>query len=308
MPEWNILISDKLDEAGLAILRESASVTDRSGIPAEELAQVIAGYHALVVRSRTRVTAALLDRAPNLRVIGRAGVGLDNIDLQAAQKLGIQVVNTPLATTQAVAELTIGLLISLARRIPQLDATMKQGQWLKNESMGVEISGKTLGLIGLGSIGAAVGRGAKSLGMQLLAYDPYLPAQEISLRGAQPAGLQQLLADSDFISLHIPLTEETRGLIDRQALQAMKPGACLVCTSRGEIVDEAALLEALDAGLVAGAALDVFASEPPGPSELVRHPRLVATPHVGAQTQEAQKRAAEEVARLTLQSLAEEAH
>jgi D-3-phosphoglycerate dehydrogenase len=235
----------------------------------------------------------LLEKAGLLKVVGRAGVGVDNIDLQAARQHGIVVVNTPTATTQAVAELTVGLLFSLARQIPFLDSALKQGQWLKNETSGLELNGKTLGVFGLGNIGMAVARYANSLGMQVLGYDPYLHASEIRLRGAQPASLPELYADSDFISLHIPLTPETEALIDRQALSSMKPGVRLVCTSRGGIIAETDLLAALDSGQVAGAALDVFSEEPPGPSDLVRHPRLVATPHIGAQTREAQRRAAE---------------
>ncbi|OGO27270.1 MAG: hypothetical protein A2Z16_05945 [Chloroflexi bacterium RBG_16_54_18] len=303
MSEWKVLITDNLEEAGLAVLRQSAQVTVRSGVSAEELPGVISGFHALVVRSRTRVTSALLEKAVLLKVVGRAGVGVDNIDLQAARQHGIVVVNTPTATTQAVAELTIGLLFTLARQIPFLDAALKQGQWLKNQASGLELNGKILGLIGMGNIGMAVAHLARSLDMQLLGYDPYLPAAEISQRGAQPVSLPELYARSDFISLHIPFTPETEGLVDRQALSAMKPGVRLVCTSRGGIIDEAGLEAALDSGQVAGAALDVFLKEPPGLTDLVRHPRLVATPHIGAQTREAQARAAEMVAREVLAAL-----
>jgi D-3-phosphoglycerate dehydrogenase len=307
MPEWKVLITDNLEEAGLAILCQSAQVTVRSGISAEELPGIISGFHALVVRSRTRVTSTLLENARLLKVVGRAGVGVDNIDLQAARQHGIVVVNTPKATTQAVGELTIGLLFALARHIPFLDSALKQGQWLKNEASGLELNGKILGVIGMGNIGIAVARSAKSLDMQVLGYDPYLSAAEISLRGAQPASLPELYARSDFITLHIPLTPQTEGMIDRQALQSMKPGVRLVCTSRGGIMDEAALLEALDSGQVAEAALDVFLKEPPGLTDLVRHPHLVATPHIGAQTREAQARAAELVATEVLAALNGEA-
>ena len=307
MSEWKVLITDSLEDAGLAILRQSAQVTDCSGISAEELAGIISGFHALVVRSRTRVTASLLEKASFLKVVGRAGVGVDNIDLQAARTHGIVVVNTPTATTQAVAELTIGLLFALARQIPFLDAALKQGQWLKNETSGLELNGKTLGLIGMGNIGMAVARFAKSMDMQVLGYDPYLSPSDVSLRGAQPASLPELYAQSVFISLHVPLTPETEGMIDQQALSAMKSGVRLVCTSRGGIIDQVELLAALDSGHVAGAALDVFSEEPPGLTDLVRHPHLVATPHIGAQTREAQRRAAEMVAREVLAALNGEA-
>jgi len=307
MSEWKVLIADNLEEAGLAILRQSAQVSVRNGISAEELLGIISGFHALVVRSRTRVTSALLEKASLLKVVGRAGVGVDNIDLQAALQHGIVVVNTPTATTQAVAELTIGLLFALARQIPFLDAALKQSQWLKNETSGLELNGKTLGLIGMGNIGMAVARYANSLGMQVLGYDPYLSSSEVSVRGAQPASLPELYARSDFVSLHVPLTPDTAGMIDRQALSSMKPGVHLICTSRGGIINEADLLAALDSGQVAGAALDVFSEEPPGLTDLVRHPHLVATPHIGAQTHEAQRRAAELVAREVLAALNGEA-
>jgi D-3-phosphoglycerate dehydrogenase len=307
MSEWNVLITDNLEEAGLAVLSQSSQVTVRSGISAEELPGIISGFHALVVRSRTRVNAALLEKASLLKVIGRAGVGVDNIDLQAARKHGIVVVNTPTATTQAVAELTIGLLFALARQITFLDAALKQGQWLKNESSGLELNRKTLGLIGMGNIGMIVARFAKSLDMQVLGYDPYLSSSEIGLRGAQPAPLHELYARSDFISLHVPLTPETEGMVDRQALLSMRTGVYLICTSRGGIIDQADLLAALDSGHVAGAALDVFSKEPPGLTDLVRHPHLVATPHIGGLTREAQRRAAELVAHEILAALNGEA-
>jgi D-3-phosphoglycerate dehydrogenase len=258
----------------------------------------------LVVRGRTRVTAQVFEAAPALHVVGRAGVGVDNIDLEAARAHGVIVVNAPAATSQAVAELAIGLALALARAVPRADAALKQGHWLKKELMGIEISGKQLGVIGMGNIGSAVARRAAALGMAVLGYDPLIPAEEIEQRGARPVSLPELYAASDFISIHIPLTPETRGLLDRHAFTQMKPGVRIICTARGGIIDEVALLEALGSGQVAGAALDVFSQEPPGLTSLVAHPNVIATPHIGAQTGEAQARAASDIASEVLAALA----
>lgn len=300
---WNILITDGLEENGQAILRAQAHVDDRNGISADELRAILPAYDALIVRGRTRVTADLLTQAPRLKVIGRAGVGVDNIDLEAARKQGIVVVNAPLATTVAVAELTFGLLLAMARAIPRADVAMKQGKWLKKELEGVELQGKTLGLIGFGRIGREVAHRALAFGMHILAYDPLIPEDVIRQANAIPCTLDELLGRSDFISIHVPLTEETRHLLDAAAFAKIKPGLRLVCTARGGIIDENALLQALKDGRVAAAALDVFAQEPPGASELVCHPNVIATPHIGAQTVEAQARAAEMIAQEVLAAL-----
>lgn len=300
---WNILITDGLEENGQAILRAQAHVDDRNGISADELRTILPAYDALIVRGRTRVTADLLTQAPRLKVIGRAGVGVDNIDLEAARKQGIVVVNAPLATTVAVAELTFGLLLAMARAIPRADVAMKQGKWLKKELEGVELQGKTLGLIGFGRIGREVAHRALAFGMHILAYDPLIPEDVIRQANAVPCTLDELLGRSDFISIHVPLTEETRHLLDAAAFAKIKPGLRLVCTARGGIIDENALLQALKDGRVAAAALDVFAQEPPGASELVCHPNVIATPHIGAQTVEAQARAAEMIAQEVLAAL-----
>ncbi len=303
MARWRILLTDGLHERGQAILRAQAEVDDRSGISAEELLTVAGEYHAFIVRGRTKVTAEVLAQAPHLKVIGRAGVGVDNIDLAAANRHGVTVVNAPTATTQAVAELTIGLLFALARHIPRADAGMKQGLWLKKELKGVELSGKTLGVIGYGRIGSAVGQRAAALGMRVLAYDPLLTPEQIRERGAEPVDLPALYAAADFISLHVPLTPDTRGMLDGEAFARMKRGVRLVCAARGGVIDETALLGALESGQVAGAALDVFAQEPPGLTALVAHPHVIATPHIGAQTVEAQQRAAEDIATEVLAAL-----
>ncbi len=303
---WKVLITDGLEESGQAMLRAQVQVEDRSGITASELRSILPEFDALIVRSRTRVTAELLEHAERLKVIGRAGVGVDNIDLEAARARNIIVVNAPLATTVAVAELTLGLLLATARAIPRADAAMKQGKWLKKELEGIELQGKTLGLIGFGRIGREVAHRALAFGMRILAYDPLIPEDAIRQANAIPCSLEEVLQRSDFISLHLPLTNETRNLISTQAFAQMKPGVRLICTARGGIVDEEALLQALKEGKVAAAALDVFAQEPPALNELISHPNLVATPHIGAQTVEAQTRAAEMIAEEVLAALRSE--
>jgi D-3-phosphoglycerate dehydrogenase len=303
MPEWKIMIADGLNENGLSCLRAGAVVDDRTGIGPDELLHEIGDYHALIVRSRTRVNAAVFGAAANLQVVGRAGVGVDNIDLGAAAVRRVMVVNAPLSTSLAVAEQTLALLFSLARSIPRADAAMKTGQWIKKELEGIELQGKVLGIIGVGNIGMEVARRAGAIGMHVLGYDPILTPEVIGQRGAQPVALNELYARSDFTSLHVPLTPETRNLINGQSLGMMKRGVRLICTARGSLVDETALLGALESGQVAGAGLDVFAKEPPGLSALVAHPNVVATPHISAQTVEAQWRAAEDIAHEVLAAL-----
>lgn len=303
MPDYNVLIADGLKETGKAILRSSAKTEDRSGISPAELIQSIENYDALIVRSRTRVTAEVFGAAKRLKVVGRAGVGVDNIDLEAAKSHGVTVVNAPTSTSLAVAELTFGLMLALIREIPRADDGMKQGKWLKKDLSGVEMYGKTLGIIGIGRIGAEVSKRAAIFGMNILAFDPLVPEEDIRQHWAKPVGLDELYAQSDFITLHLPLKPETRSLLDEQAFGRMKRGVRIVCAARGGIVDEAALLTALDSGQVSGAALDVFETEPPGETSLVRHPRVIATPHIGAQTAEAQARAAEDIAGEVLAAL-----
>lgn len=303
MANLKILITDGLDAMGQSILRESAAVDDRSGISADDLLKTIPDFDALIVRGRTKVTASVMEAAARLKVIGRAGVGVDNIDLEAAKKHGITVVNAPTSTSLAVAELTFGLLLAVAREIPRADASMKQGQWLKKELEGVELNGKTLGLIGFGRIGVEVGKRAAAFGMNVIAYDPLISEAEIKRRGAEPVSLQDLYAWSDFISLHMPLTVDTRDMVGRQAFSQMKDGVRIVCAARGGIIDESALVVALNNGKVAGAALDVFSAEPPGITDAVSHPRVIATPHIGAQTAEAQSRASMDIAHEVLSAL-----
>jgi len=303
MTQYNILITDGLDESGQSILRASAQVDDRNNISADDLLKTIPDYDGLIVRGRTKVTAAVMEAASRLKVIGRAGVGVDNIDLEAAKKHNITVVNAPMSTTLAVAELTFGLMLALAREIPRADAGMKQGKWLKKELEGVELNNKTLGIIGYGRIGMEMGKRAAAFGMNVIAYDPLISEEEIKRRGAEPVSIQDLYAWSDFISLHLPLNVQTRDMMGAQAFSEMKDGVRIVCAARGGIIDEAELVKALNSGKVAGAALDVFSVEPPGLTEAVSHPRVIGTPHVGAQTVEAQSRASEDIAAEVLSAL-----
>jgi len=303
MPALKILITDGLDQRGQAILRSAAQVDDRNGITAEELLSAAAGYAALVVRSRTRVTKQVLAASTMLQVVGRAGVGVDNIDLQAAAARGVTVVNAPQASTIAVAEHTLALMLALARSIPRADLAMKNGRWLKKDLEGIELSGKVLGIVGVGNIGRAVAQRAAAFDMQVLGYDPFLSVEDLQLQGVEPVVLDELYARSDFVSLHVPLSAQTRGMVNGEALRRMKPGVRIICTARGELIDEADLLAALEAGQVAGAALDVFSMEPPGATPLVVHPNVIATPHISAQTAEAQARAAVDIAQEVLAAL-----
>jgi D-3-phosphoglycerate dehydrogenase len=303
MPGWKILITDGLDESGMQLLAQDAQIFDGQGLSATDMLDIIANYDAMIVRGQTRVTAELISAARRLKVVGRAGVGVDNIDLAAANQHQVTVVNSPLATTQAVAEHVIALMFALARSIPAADTSLKSGLWHKKQFIGIEINQKVLGVIGMGNIGSQVAKLAQALGMQVIGYDPLITESEITHRGARPVNIPNLLAQSDFITIHVPLAAETKGLINGESFGAMKRGTRLICTARGGIVDETALLSALESGQVAAAALDVFAKEPPGMSALVSHPKVIATPHIGAQTKEAQNRAAIEIAREVIAAL-----
>jgi len=296
MAAYKILVADGLDARGLAVLGEVGEVSDRTGISPDDLIKEIGEYDALIVRGRTKVTPAVFDAAGKLIVVGRAGIGVDNIDLNAAKAHGVKVVNSPLATTVTVAELTLGLMLSLVRELPRADASMKAGNWLKKELEGVELYGKTLGVIGFGRIGSAVARRAAAFDMGILAFDRMKPVEDMRSRGGEPVSLDSLLAESDFITLHLPLTAETKNMLRAEAFAKMKAGVYIVNAARGGIIDEEALLAALDSGKVAGAAMDVFSAEPPGSSPLVGHPKVICTPHIGAQTVEAQARAGYDIA------------
>lgn len=295
MSAWKILLTDGLEENGKAILRKSAEVVENPTITPEELLQVVGEYDALIVRGRTKVNAAVIAAGTKLKVVGRAGVGVDNIDLNAAKEHKVTVVNSPMATTVAVAELTMGLMLSSVRDVARGDAGLKAGKWLKKEMKGHELFTKTLGVIGFGRIGAAVAKRAAAFDMKVVAYDPNLKAEDIKARGGEPVTLDALLAQSDFITMHLPLTADTKGMLNDAAFAKMKKGVYIVCAARGGVIDEAALLAALNSGQVAGAALDVYATEPPGLTDLVAHPKVVGTPHIGAETVEAQIRAANDI-------------
>jgi len=303
MPEFMILITDGLEENGKSILKAASHVDDKAGLSASDLLKIVVDYDALIVRGRTKVTADVLNAGTKLKVVGRAGVGVDNIDLEAAKKHGVTVVNAPVSTTLAVAELAFGLLLATAREIPRADTAMKKGEWLKKDFEGVELNGKTLGIIGFGRIGMEVGKRAAAFGMNVIAYDPFVSEDDIKARGGEPVTIQELYEWSDFISLHSPLNVHTRDLIGQMALSEMKDGVRIISAARGGIIDESALLAALNSGKVAAVALDVFATEPPGATDLVKHPKVITTPHIGAQTAEAQARAADDIAHEVLAAL-----
>jgi D-3-phosphoglycerate dehydrogenase len=286
-------------------LLESVELVDRKGISPEELLAEIGDYDAAIVRGRTKVTEAVFAAGENLKVVGRMGVGVDNIDLQAAKNHGVVVVNCPVATTVSVAELTLGLMLSLLRGIPRADEGLKVGEWRKKELVGSELFQKTLGVIGFGHIGEAVAKRAQAFDMDVIAYDPVRPAGEIEAAGAKPVDFETLLRESDLITLHIPHIPATHHLLDANAFALMKPGVRVICAARGGVIEESALLAALESGQVAGAALDVWESEPPGESVLARHPHVVGTPHVGAQTKEAQLRAGHDIVEEVLAGLEE---
>ncbi|NPV57386.1 MAG: hydroxyacid dehydrogenase [Anaerolineae bacterium] len=304
MSSWKILLTDGLEENGKNLLRQHTEVVDQKGITAEELLKVIGEYDALIVRGRTKVNSAVFAAATNLKVVGRSGVGVDNIDLAAAKAHNVTVVNAPIATSLSVAELTLALMLSIVREVPRADASMKAGQWIKKELEGLELSGKTLGIIGFGRIGSLVASRAAAFDMTVLGYDPLIPASEIQARGGKPVSLDELLPQSDIITLHLPLTPDSKNLLNGNAFSKMKKGVYIICAARGGIIDETALLAALDSGHVAGAALDVFSVEPPADTALAGHPKVVATPHVGGQTVEAQVRAAEDISNEVLAALA----
>jgi len=291
-----ILVADPLAEDGLERLRRAGEVTVVSKLQEAELIECIPDFDALVVRSETRVTALVLEAGRKLRVVGRAGVGVDNIDVPAATLKGILVVNAPRGNIIAAAEHTIALLVSLARWVPQADASVKRGEWTRSKFIGTEIRGKTLGVIGLGNVGSEVAKRAHGLEMEVVAYDPVVSVERAELFNVELVSLNDLLERADFVTVHVPLVDANRNLIGAPELALMKPGARLINTARGGIIDEAALLEALKTGRLAAAASDVFVTEPPGNHPLLALPNFIATPHIGASTLEAQVSVAFDVA------------
>jgi D-3-phosphoglycerate dehydrogenase len=303
MPDWKIIITDKLPAIAQERIQGAAHVDDKNGISKADLLEIVSDYDGMIVRSRTKVTADVFEVATRLKVVGRAGVGVDNIDLAAARAHNVTVVNSPTATTTAVAEHTLAMMLALARAVPRADATMKAGEWIKKELRGVELAGKTLGVIGVGRIGEQVAARAAAFGMASIGYDPLLTDDQIRQRGLEPVALDELYNRSDIITLHVPLNDKTRNMIGEGALSRMKHGVRLICTARGGVIDESALLAALESGQVAGAALDVFAEEPPGLTGVVSHPHVVVSPHIAAQTIEAQARTATDIAEEVLAAL-----
>ena len=291
-----IIVSDPIAREGIELLSGQAEVDVRTGMEREELKRILPEYDGLIVRSETKVTADVVDAGTKLQVIGRAGVGVDNIDLETATRRGIAVVNAPTGNTIAAAEHTVALMLALARHVPQANTSMKHGEWKRSLFIGTEVRGKTLGIIGLGKVGSEVARRATSFDMHLLGYDPYVSTDHAKRLGLNLTSLEELYQRSDFITVHVPMTDVTKSLIGEAEIDVMKPGVRLINVARGGIIDEEALLEALDNGSIAGVALDVFVKEPPGESPLVGHPKVITTPHLGGSTTEAQAEVAREVA------------
>jgi len=299
-----VLVAEQIAPEGIEALRAWHDVEVRIGLSAEQLREVVGGYDALIVRSQVDVDAALIAAAPHLQVIGRAGVGVDNVDLDAATRAGITVVNAPTGNTIAAAEHTLALLMALARRVPAADASIRRGEWSRSSLQGVQLRGRMLGIIGLGKIGMAVAERARGLGMRLLGSDPYVTAEQAERRGVELVDLEQLLERSDAVTVHVPLSRATTGLIGERAIARMKLGAFVLNVSRGGIVDEPALAAALRESRLGGAGIDVFETEPPTGSPLLDAPNTVLTPHLGASTLEAQVAVAEEIAEQVLDMLA----
>jgi len=294
-----VLISDALSRAALAIFEDRGVETEFQpdlGKNKEELAHIIGQFDGLAIRSTTRVTAKLLETAARLKVVGRAGIGVDNVDVPAATARGIIVMNTPFGNSITTAEHTIAMLLALARQIPQANASTQAGKWEKNKFLGVEITGKVLGLIGCGNIGSIVAERAAGLHMRVIAYDPYLSSDRATDLGVEKVSLESLLSRADFISLHTPLTAQTKKILSAESLARAKAGARIINCARGGLVDEAALRAKLDEGHIAGAAIDVFLDEPATNSPLFGHPNVICTPHLGASTSEAQEKVALQIA------------
>jgi D-3-phosphoglycerate dehydrogenase len=298
-----VVIAEAVADAAVAALSERVDVDVATQCSPAELLERMGAASGLIVRSATQVDAALIDAAPGLQVIGRAGVGVDNIDVAAATAAGVMVVNAPDANTVSAAEHTMALLLAQARRIAEADASLRAGAWDRKRLKGVELSGKTLGILGLGRIGTLVAMRASAFGMRIVAYDPYVSDERVRAIGASSASLDEVFAHADFITIHLPRTADTLGLIDAGAIASMKPGVRIVNVARGGLVDEAALADAIRRGHVGGAAFDVFAKEPTTESPLFELPEVVVTPHLGASTQEAQDKAGLAVARAVLAAL-----
>jgi D-3-phosphoglycerate dehydrogenase len=299
-----ILVAEPLAKQGLEILREHHEVDEKIGLSPEDLAAIVGDYDALLVRSQVKVTADIIARATRLVVIGRAGVGVDNVDLEAATKAGIVVVNAPTGNTVSAAEQTIALMLALARKTAGADASMRKGEWKRSAFTGVELRGRTLGIVGLGKIGMAVADRARGLEMTVIGHDPFVTAEQASLHGVTLVDFETVIEKADVITVHVPGGKATRGMIGPEQIAGMKPSVMLINVARGGIYDEAAVAKALTDGKIAGAAFDVYEAEPPVDSPLLTAPNTVLTPHLGASTAEAQVRVAEEACEQVIDVLA----
>lgn len=297
-----ILVSDAVHEDGIDFLKAQPDieVDVKLGLPHSELVNIIDQYDALIVRSETKVSADVLEAAKKLRVVGRAGIGVDNVDLDIATRKGIAVVNAPTGNIMAAAEHTIALILSLARNIPQADFAIKSGEWRRGDFIGSEVRGKSLGIIGFGRVGTEVAKRAIGLEMKILAYDPFILGDQVKRLDVQLVSFSELLKNSDFVSIHTPLTDSTNHIIGKNELKSIKPGARIINTARGNLIDEESLQDAITNGVVAGAALDVFSKEPPELSPLIKSQKVITTPHLGASTVEAQIDVSVEVAEQVL--------
>lgn len=302
---FKVLVADSVSSSGLRTLYEHPlfSVEKQIGLPPSDLIEIIGNYDALIVRSQTQVTEEVIRHANRLKVVARAGVGVDNIDVNAATKKGIIVVNAPGANTIAATEHTMAMLLSLARNIPQAHQLTSRGEWNRSAFQGVELYRKTLGIIGMGKIGTEVAKRAKAFGMEILGYDPYLTSERAAKLGIAKASLEEIAIASDFITIHTPLTNATRNLVDEAYLEKTKKGVRIINCARGGIIEEGALIRAIHNGHVAGAALDVFQTEPPSHPGLLHHPSIIMTPHLGASTVEAQEKVAEEISKELIEIL-----
>jgi D-3-phosphoglycerate dehydrogenase len=295
-----VLVSDPIAEQGIEILKNAGiEVVQQTGLSPEELAKIIGDYDGIIVRSATKVTKEVIEAGKNLKVIGRAGIGLDNVDRETAKAKNIKVVNTPTATSISVAELALGMMFAAARRLPQASISTKAGKWEKKQFKGLELYGKTLGIIGIGRIGTELAKRANALGMKILAYDPNVGKHEF----AEMVDLDTLVTKADYVSLHIPKTDQTSHILDKSAFDRMKDGVAIINCARGGVVDEQALYEAITAGKVRIAAIDVYESEPAKQNKLFELEQVVATPHIGAQTKEGQTRAGIQIAELVRDAL-----
>ncbi|MFH1856696.1 MAG: phosphoglycerate dehydrogenase [Candidatus Omnitrophota bacterium] len=300
-----ILVSDPLSDEGLKILKEQQDleVVVKTKLSVEELKKEIKGYNAIIIRSGTTMTKEIIDAADNLRIIGRAGTGVDNVDVEAASRKGIIVMNTPGGNTISTAEHTMSLLLSISRNIPQAHASLKKGAWERKKFIGVEVYGKILGIVGLGRIGTEVAKRANAFGMKIIAYDPFFSVDKARQLKVELTNLEDLLKRADYITVHTPLTAETKHLIGKEEFQLMKFGVRVINCARGGIIDEKALDEALESGKVAAAALDVYENEPPEDSPILKRDNVVTTPHLGASTEEAQEKVAVDICKQVVDAL-----